>query len=183
MISTERADDYMISYQQGDISALGILYEHYREPLYAFLFRYTQDEQLSIDLVQDTFIKLQKSRSFYTVGRVQFKTYLFQIAYNSMLTKQKKKQLWVKLLPKLLPTAPPPVSVTDKISIRVAISLLEEKQRAVILLSYYHDLSSKEIADILQIPVGTVKSRLHTAIKQLKKQVCKEDFHGSFNEF
>ncbi|GAF64799.1 putative RNA polymerase [Bacillus sp. TS-2] len=52
---------------------------------------------------------------------------------------------------------------------------LPEKQRAVIILAYYHDLSQEDISSILSIPKGTVKSRLHTAILRLK-ELLKEDY-------
>ncbi len=67
------------------------------------------------------------------------------------------------------------MSADEKLTIQEAILQLSEKQRAVILLVYYHDLPQEEIAQILSIPLGTVKSRLHNAIKTLKEEL-KEDF-------
>ena len=62
-------------------------------------------------------------------------------------------------------------------AIRQAIANLPEKQRAVILLAYYEDLAQEEIAQILSIPVGTVKSRLHNGIKSLKVALEGDFYH------
>jgi len=65
----------------------------------------------------------------------------------------------------------------DRITIREAVSKLPDIQRAVILLYYYHDMTYEEISQVLAIPQGTVKSRLHRAIKHLK-----EELEGEFDE-
>ena len=57
----------------------------------------------------------------------------------------------------------------DRLTVREAILKVPEEQRAVLILSYYHDMQQKEIAEILNIPIGTVKSRLHNGIKKLKQ--------------
>ncbi len=61
--------------------------------------------------------------------------------------------------------------------VQQAIAALPDKQRAIILLVYYEDLPQNEIASILDIPIGTVKSRLHKAMSTLKHDL-KEDFHA-----
>ncbi len=159
-----------IRLEDGCSETVETLYEIYREPLYKFIFRYTGDQQLSIDVVQDTFEKLLKSRH-YSPEKGKFKTYLFQIAYNTMATKLKRrKKLW-SLLPFLASDSSVAISVDEKISVQKAVQQLPELQRAVILLTYYHDLTQKETAEILEVPVGTVKSRLHHAMKKLKKDL------------
>ena len=60
------------------------------------------------------------------------------------------------------------LSHEDTLSVQAAIQQLTEEQRAVVLLTYYHNLAQRDISKILAIPVGTVKSRLHTALKKLK---------------
>jgi len=79
------------------------------------------------------------------------------------------------MVPFLVPTSSPRISADEKLTIQEAILRLPDKQRAVILLVYYHDLPQEEIAQILSIPLGTVKSRLHNAMRTLKEEL-KEDF-------
>ncbi|WP_144463723.1 RNA polymerase sigma factor [Siminovitchia fortis] len=156
-----------IRLDDGSSETIETLYELYREPLYKFVFRYTNDQQLSIDVVQDTFEKLLKNQR-YSPEKGKFKTYLFQIAYNTMATKLKRrKRLW-SLLPFVAPDRTTDISLEERLSVKEAVQQLPELQRAVVLLAYYHDLTQTETADILGIPVGTVKSRLHHAMKKLK---------------
>lgn len=173
-------EELMLRYQAGDTEALGLLYERLQEPLYCFLYRYTREEQLSVDLVHDTFEIIQRNRQQFDTTRGTVKAFLFQIAYRRMLTKLKRRKKWQSLLPFLVPTPKPTVQTEEILVVQQAIASLPDKQRAVVLLAYYDDLPQQEIAQILAIPVGTVKSRLHSAMKALKLEL-KEDFEHEGN--
>ncbi|MFK3937768.1 RNA polymerase sigma factor [Alkalihalobacillus sp. NPDC078783] len=166
----------MTAYQNGDERALERIFERYRNSIYRFLYRYSRDEQLSIDLVQDTFVALQTKKRQFDHTKGQLKAYLFQIAYRLMITKLNRRKKWNYILPFLVPVERQEVSIADRLTIQAAIDTLPELQRAVILLVYYHDLKQDEVATILMIPVGTVKSRLHKAIKNLKQRL-EEDYY------
>ncbi len=168
---SERAEEWMHAYQSGDTEALARLYESFRKPLYCFVFRYTRNEQLSIDIVQDVFVKIQSSRDGFDASKGKVKSYLFQIAYNHMVTKLNRRKKWRTLLPFLAPTPVESIHLDDRMAVQTAVGGLPEIQRAVVLLFYYHDLSQVEIAQILGIPIGTVKSRLHSGIQLLKKEL------------
>lgn len=145
------------------------IYLTHKDSLYRFLYRYTRDEQLSIDLVQDTFVKFHKFQDRYDVTRASLKTYLFKIGYQLMINKMKRREKWQTLLPFLVKKEESFSDCTvEKITIQLAIKQLSEKQRAVILLIYYHDMTQEDTANILNIPIGTVKSRLSTAVKCLR---------------
>ncbi|PFG11948.1 RNA polymerase sigma factor [Bacillus sp. es.036] len=155
------------------------IYLTHKDSLYRFLFRYTRDEQFSIDLVQDTFVKFHKYQDRYDVTRASLKTYLLKIGYQLMINKIKRRAKWQTLLPFLIKKEE--FSFNDsveKMTIQWAIKQLPEKQRAVILLIYYHDMTQEDTANILDIPVGTVKSRLSTAIKRLRDLL-----EGHYDEF
>lgn len=167
----------MLAYQQGETEVFSVLYERLHEPLYCFLFRYTTEEQLSIDTVQDAFVVLQKKKHLYQASSGTVKAYLFQIGYRLLMNKLNRRRKWRALLPFLVPVYTSVLQQDDKMLIQQAIAQLPEKQRAVILLAYYEDLPQQAIAQILNIPVGTVKSRLHQAMKALKNQL-EGDFYG-----
>lgn len=154
----------MTAFQIGDSEALAQLYDQLHKPLYCFLYRYTKDEQLSIDLVQDSFEVLQTKKYQYEQQRGTVKSFLFQIGYRLMINKLNRRKRWQTLLPFLVPLQKKTLQAEDTLVIQQAISDLPDKQRAVILLAYYEDLPQEEIALILDVPVGTVKSRLHHAI-------------------
>lgn len=174
----ERADELMIAYQNGDDDALTGIYTLLKPALYSFIYRYTRDQQLSIDIVQDSFVKLQRYKHHYHPGKGKIKSYLFQIAYHLLLDKLNRRKKWRSFMPFLSPITREELHHADRLTIREAIAKLPDKQRAVILLFYYHDMKHEEIAGILNIPKGTVKSRLHTAIQSLKIEL-EDDFNES----
>jgi len=173
---SEREDELMIAYQNGDEEALERIYTLLRQPLYSFIFRYSRDEQLAIDIVQDTFVKLQRYKHDYNPRKGKLKSYLFQIAYRLMITKLNRRKKWRSLLPFLTPIQKEEFLYIERITIREAVAKLREGQREVVLLFYYHDMLQEEIAEILGIPKGTVKSRLHMAIKRLREELEEEEY-------
>ncbi|WP_239984526.1 RNA polymerase sigma factor [Lentibacillus sediminis] len=146
------------------------LFVAYRTPIYQFLYRYCQDEQLCFDLVQDTFVRFHKYQDHFDENKSSIKTYLFRMAYQLMINRIKKRSRMKKILPFLyVQSQQQSFPHEDKLTVQAAIQQLPDEQRAVILLTYYHDLSQKDISEILEIPVGTVKSRLHASLKKLKE--------------
>jgi len=162
-------EELMLAYQSGDKQAGEKLYVLIKPALYTFLYRFNRDEQLSIDLVQDTFLMLERKKHMYELEKGKIKTYLFQIGYRLMINKLNRRKKWRTLLPFLVPIQEKEFSHEDRLTVREAILKVPEEQRAVLILSYYHDMQQKEIAEILNIPIGTVKSRLHNGIKKLKQ--------------
>jgi len=174
---TQTNEELMQQVKLADTEALGILYERLRDPLYCFLYRYTKEEQLSIDIVHDTFEVLQKKKTTYEMEKGTVKAFVFQVAYRLLINKLNRRKRWQKLVPFLMPTQVKTLLPEETMVVQQAIFALPDKQRAVILLAYYEDLPIAHIAHILDIPEGTVKSRLHHAMKALK-DVLKEDFQN-----
>lgn len=175
---SEREDELMIAFQNGDDTALEQIYTLLKPSLYSFVYRYTRDEQLSIDIVQDSFVKLHRYKHHFDPSKGKLKSYLFQTAYRLMITKLNRRKKWQTFLPFLTPIVKEEVDHADRLTVRDAVARLPYKQRGVILLFYYHDMTYEDIAGILDIPKGTVKSRLHKAIQRLKDELGGE-FHGS----
>ncbi|WIY60639.1 RNA polymerase sigma factor [Bacillus arachidis] len=168
-------EELMLAYQNGDRRAGEKLYVLIKPALYTFLYRFNRDEQLSIDLVQDTFLMLERKKYMYEIEKGKIKTYLFQIGYRLMINKLNRRKKWRSLLPFLVPIQEGKISQEDRLTVRDAILKVPEDQRAVLILYYYHDMQQKEIAQILGIPVGTVKSRLHAGMKKLKQLLEVDD--------
>jgi len=178
MTLSEREDVLMIAYQNGDDSAFESIYTLLKPSLYSFIYRYTQEEQFSIDIVQDTFMKLQKYKYRFDPKKGKVKSYVFQIAYRLMVTKLNRRKKWRSLLPFLVPIMDEGLHHADRLSIRDAVAKLPEHHRVVVLLFYYHSMSHEEISAILEIPKGTVKSRLHHAIKKLKEELEGDEYES-----
>lgn len=96
-------EQLMEQFQHGHIEALSTIYERLHEPLYCFLFRYTKDEQLSVDTVHDAFEMLQKKKQDFNTTKGTVKSYLFQIGYRLLINKLNRRKRWQTLLPFLIP--------------------------------------------------------------------------------
>ena len=92
-------EELMQQFQTGNTEALGTLYERLHEPLYCFLFRYTKEEQISVDTVHDTFEVLQKKKHTFDAKRGTVKSFLFQIAYRLLINKLNRRKRWQSILP------------------------------------------------------------------------------------
>jgi RNA polymerase sigma-70 factor (ECF subfamily) len=164
--------------REGDRGALAELVTRYHAPLLAFLYRMTNEEQTAEDLVQETFVKLMTHggtapRTFkswvYTVAR--------NLAYDAFRSASYKRETHVDPeWGEWLPASHPGVEKTaqrhaDRERVGAALQELRPHHREVLVLRYYHDLSLKEIAEVVGAPLGTVKSRLHHALKQAKFQL------------
>ena len=143
-----------------------------QESLRRFLLALCEgDSSLADDIAQDALVRAHVASGSF-LGLSKFSTWLFRIAYNCYLDHLRKPRF------ETLPTdAPQMLSVpsADETDGRFryqklyqALNMLQEKEKAVIVLFYFEDRSIKEIASILQIPSGTVKYHLSTARNHLK---------------
>lgn len=171
----------------GDKDALGELYERHRPGLLRFFTHLSRDAVHAEDGVQETFLRVWRAAPRYE-PRARFTTWLFQIAKNLWLTERDKR----KRRPALGVDGPPPGADGDAPSsggpadgelgpgeaasqnelhaaVRRAVDRLPEGQRLVIVLAEFQGLPYREVAAILDIPVGTVKSRRHAADKRLRE--------------
>jgi RNA polymerase sigma-70 factor (ECF subfamily) len=168
----------------GDRSALETLVERYHGPLLGYLFRLTNGNRSQAeDLVQETFIQLLRQTS-YQPGR-PFKPWLYSIATHLAIDYFRSPAAnpsisvdsdeWVE------PSDPAPGPEQQQLLnsegeiVRVAISELDKSYQAAVLLRFYQGLTLEEIAFTLQIPLGTVKSRLSVGIQRLRGLLIRLD--------
>lgn len=163
--------------QRGDAHALNALVERHHAPLLGYLYRLTGgDRPLAEDLVQETFLRtLRNIRQYHPAQR--FKPWLYAIATNLARDHFKRAdtrrtdpiQTGTLALPD--PNQPEPTFLAhdDARQVIAALAHLPALQRETIILRYYQDLSLAEIAETLNIPVGTVKSRLSIGLSRLKE--------------
>ena len=170
----ESDERLMARLAEGDESALGPLLDRWRGPLYGFLARRVGDSDAD-DLFQETWLRVVRYRDRFDPQR-RFSTWLFQIANN--LCRDRGRRLEVRdryrrdrqadAAGDPTRTRPPPLDQT--LDIRRRVAELPDKLREVLVLRYFRELPEKEIARIVGIPPGTVKSRLHAAVKALRAQ-------------
>jgi RNA polymerase sigma-70 factor (ECF subfamily) len=156
----------------GSWEAFEELYHRYKDPIANYFYRMCWDTHLVEDLVQETFLRIWKGARSYT-PRSKLSTYIFKIAHNLWVTHLRKASRVQIGLGSLEPITPLEDLVQHELSekLKEAIGHLPEGEREVMILSIYSRLKYAEIAEILEIPVGTVKSRIFSAIKRLRERL------------
>jgi RNA polymerase sigma factor (sigma-70 family) len=167
--------------QRGHTSDLALLVERHHSPLLGFLYRLTGgDRALAEDLTQESFLRALRSIKQYQTSR-PFKPWLYAIAVNVARDhfKRAATRRAATLTDDELLALPDPIDLDEAIEIDrprliAAIMALPVHQREALILRYDQDLSLAEIAAVLAIPIGTVKSRLSLGLRQLR-QWLKDD--------
>jgi len=149
----------------GDGGALGELCRRWERPLFQFIHRHTGGRDVE-DLYQETWLRVVRAARRFDPGR-RFSTWLFHVALNLCRDWHRRP-----------PPEPADAATVDAlaasdggpdaaIDARRLLAALPEAQRSAVILRYYHDLGEDEMAAVLGCPRGTVKSRLHHAMRRL----------------
>jgi RNA polymerase sigma-70 factor (ECF subfamily) len=165
-------DDQIKEAQRGSREALNRLIADHYAAVYRFCAR-RLGEELAKDAAQDVFLTMQKNLKTYQ-GASAFSTWLFGIAHNRTreLIRSKKKEP-LPLSEWLADgSGPAEEGLIAKESLRQALASLSEDHRQVVLMHEIEGFKYCEIAGILSIPEGTVKSRLHHAFLSLRRSLC-----------
>jgi RNA polymerase sigma-70 factor (ECF subfamily) len=166
MSSQPRDEDLVRRAVAGEISAFGTLVERHERRVYNLALRMTGREEDARDATQDAFLTALRRLSSFR-GDAAFTTWLHRVTVNAcydLLRKRGRGPVLERLGEH--PPEPPPVpdhapDVELSIDVRRALLQIPDDYRAVMLLHDVHDLPYEEVASIVGVPVGTVKSRLH----------------------
>lgn len=177
-----RDEELVAAIAAGDRHALADLYERHRGPLAAFLRLYTADSGMIEEVVQDTMLAVWKGAHRFA-GRSSVRSWLFAIARRRAADMLRRKSLPLEGEDALLGAADSRPNPEQR-ALRAAageamvdaIHALPQIHREVLMLVFVHELSYREAADVVGIPVGTIKSRLNTARAMLRERVRKEDW-------
>ena len=174
---------------EGDQKAFGVLVRRYRRELFNFLARFTGDLAMAEDVFQETFLQLHLSGGTFDLSR-RLKPWLFTIAANKgrdamrktyrrqaapldakIAGSESQESTYADLMPSNIP--PPDESLMNletRQAVQRIVDAMPENLRTVLLMSYFNEFPYKEIAEILDVPLGTVKSRLHAAVQHFARQ-------------
>jgi RNA polymerase sigma-70 factor (ECF subfamily) len=172
--------------RNGDFGKLGILFERHHRALFDFLARVTGDAAAAEDLVQDVFVRVLKYRATWR-GEGRFETWLFRIARNSRADyfKNRPADAPIDEAAEHPSRAPLPADTLardrDVARLQCALMLLREDKRELIVLARYRGMKLDAIADLLGIEVGTVKVRIHRAVRELRDIFLQLDERSSWN--
>jgi RNA polymerase sigma-70 factor (ECF subfamily) len=182
--------ELMLRFGRGDDEAFRVLVERHEKPLLGFFWRRCLDRALAEDCVQEVFLRLVRHRGSWK-PEAKFTTYLYRVAENHWIDRWRSRK-----------AAPPEASLEGFLDdegeagtpfevatpkpderssqrelgerIRRAVVRLTDDQRAVFALAEVRGMKYEEIARVLSIPVGTVKSRMHAAVLRLREILAEE---------
>jgi RNA polymerase sigma-70 factor, ECF subfamily len=155
----------MLQFQGGSTEAFDELFARYREPLFGFFRRRLNSCERAEDLAQETFLAVIRATSRYE-PRALVRTYLYGIALNLLAAERRKQS---KDAP--VDSSPEPAvsgAPYAVLWVRQALQKLDPSEREIIMLREYEQLSYSEIADLLRLPLNTVRSRLFRSRMALK---------------
>jgi RNA polymerase sigma-70 factor, ECF subfamily len=157
----------MAQVQAGNEDALGTLVDRWRGPLFGFLQRRSGPADAD-DLFQETWLRIVRARGRFD-PRKRFSTWLFQIANNLCRDRFRRSAVALRgraAIAELPRAAEPGPDV--RLDLERRLAALPDRLREVLVLRHLRDLGEREIAELLAIPPGTVKSRLHAAMRALR---------------
>ncbi len=153
--------------QNGNPDAFAALFEQYKNLVYKTAYLMLGDAAEAEDALQDVFIHVYRSLKSYDPAKGAFTTWLHRITINHCLNRRRRYQPVCQPLDEQLASESFTSRFAEQEVVWNAVQQLSDKQRAVVILRYYNDLPYADIASILDIPVGTVKSRLNLALRTL----------------
>ena len=166
--------------QRGETDAFEALVRRHEKTIFNLVYRMLGDTEEAAEVSQEVFLSAFRAAGQFR-GDANFSTWLYRIAINHASTRRKtlnsrqRKVVPIESADSLHDPQPGPLEILEKQEIRekvqVALNQLEPDDAAVILLRDLQDVSYNEVAHVLEIPVGTVKSRLHRARQALKSRL------------
>ncbi|MBN1351997.1 RNA polymerase sigma factor [candidate division KSB1 bacterium] len=167
-------EQLMLRYCRGNRQAMADLIERYRDEMLNFFYRRVDSQALAEDLVQELFLKVIRHAAGFK-ARSKFSTWLYRIAINQLKNYYRRPKLEA-LSEKTDAIEKSAVTPDDhsttihlKADLNRFISKLKKEFQIILELTYFQDLDTEEVARVLELPVGTVKSRRFYALRQLGK--------------
>lgn len=172
-------DDQLLKrMRQGDTHAADVLIERYYDDIFRYCLWHTSTYSVAEDATQETFLKLIRYCDRY-IAKGHFRAFLYRIAKNTCIDSERNKANASVPLPETIDAVPDDSrsfdNMQDTLSLYQMIDHLPDTQQHIVLLRYLHDLTLREIAEIMDLPLRTVQSRLRSSLKALKKDYEKGD--------
>ena len=170
-------EDLMVLVEGGDDDAFAALYDRYCRLAYSVAHKLTDEKQAAEDLTQEAFIKVWRSAQRYRPERGSVRTWILSVVRNQSIDQLRAKATRRRMQEKVEASAPryEPSEAFAQVwhearlgRVRKALDALPHVQQQVLELAHFSDLTHKEIAERLRLPVGTVKGRLRLGLDKLR---------------
>jgi RNA polymerase sigma-70 factor (ECF subfamily) len=186
---TVSADDHRLiaACLQGDPAAFGQLVRRYQDRLYNTVFRLVGNAEDAQDVVQEAFLSAYQSLDGFK-GHAEFFTWLYRIAYNTAISLKRKQRVTLSLSAgpdgdgRVEPADESDLSqpgqglerIEEERRIQAALNRLSPEHRVVLILKDMEGQKYETMAEVLQVPIGTIRSRLHRARAELRALLQQE---------
>jgi RNA polymerase sigma factor (sigma-70 family) len=171
-------EELILSLQQRDQQAFSYLYDNYAPALNGVIYRMVEEKELAEDILQEAFIKIWDNFAQYDSSKGRLFTWMINLTRNltidTLRSKSYKKQQKISADENSVSNLPGNHSGAerfDTIGLRKQLENLKPEQRTIIDLAYFNGYTQDEIAKEIGIPLGTVKTRMRTAIIELRKML------------
>lgn len=164
--------------ERGDVEAFRKLFQTYAPRVKSYMMRQGADANTAEELAQETLLTVWRKAKLYSQEKGSATTWIFTIARNLRIDRLRKELTWVELPDDRSEEASPDMAPDEVVSererkerVQKALAELPADQYEVVALSYIEGLSHSEIASRLELPLGTVKSRMRLAYLKIRDQV------------
>ena len=159
--------------ERGDKRAIKLLYENYADALYGVIKKIITDEDTAQDVLQESFVKIWRYSKKYDASKAKLFTWLYRIAYNSAIDKvrslKNKNNNEIQIETSSVYKITSNELNQDVLDIKKHLNALDEKYQIVLHALFFEGMTQQEASDELNIPMGTIKSRLKIGLRELKK--------------
>jgi RNA polymerase sigma-70 factor (ECF subfamily) len=175
MTNAEQETLWVLRAQSGDREALNELLKAIQQPLYGYVFKMVGERALAEDVLQEVFIEVYRKLRWLEEPAL-LRPWVYRIASRKVFKRMKREQQWARqirdealldAIPAMTPEPDAALELREDIS--HLLNRVSPASRAVIILHYFHDLALVEVAAVLGISIGTVKSRLAYGLSTLRR--------------
>ena len=162
---------------EGDAEAFGVLYDRHARAAYSLAYRMMGEKQAAEDLVQDALLKVWRGAASYRTERASVRTWVLSIVHNrgiDQLRSLASRRRTQEKVEASAPTSQPSEAFAEtwrnsqREQVREALSTLPKEQVKILELAYYSGYTHVEIAELLGLPLGTVKGRMRLGLKKIR---------------
>ena len=160
--------------QSHDEHAFSFLYDHYSKALFSIILPIIPQQELAEDVLQEVFVKIWQNIKLYDASKGRLYTWMLNIARNQSIDRTRSKDFnnrskTTELSETVYNSMQRTEAKIDDVGLAKTLNKLPDESRKLLELVYYHGYTQEEIANMLNIPLGTVKTRIRTTIIHLRK--------------
>jgi RNA polymerase sigma-70 factor (ECF subfamily) len=171
----EAEDEMLFCLQSNDQRHFSKLYDRFSPALFGLILKWIKDKEVAENLLQDVFIKAWRSRELYDAEKGRLFTWLYRITRNICIDHLRSKTYRNSMMaiPEdnmagIKTSFVAEGLIPDAIGLRKLVDTLRQEEKEVVNLMYFKGFTQRQIAEVMNIPLGTVKTRMNKAIKELR---------------